>query len=315
MMAWTDRHCRRLHRLFAPDARLYTEMVTAAALLHGRREQLLAFDAAEHPVAIQIGGSEPAEVAAAAVLAEQAGFDEINLNVGCPSERVQSGCFGAALMAEPERVAAIAARCIASLQVPFTVKCRLGVDDLDSEAFLERFVATVAAAGVETFIVHARKAILAGLSPAENRSVPALDYQRVYRLKARHPELTIIINGGIDSVDASLAHLQHVDGVMLGRAAYHHPGLLSELNAAITGRGLVMDERAALNAYLPYVRSELAAGTALRHLSRHLLHLFAGQSGARRYRRILTEGARRPGAGMEVIEEALAVFDGGRRAA
>ncbi len=315
MMAWTDRHCRRLHRLFAPDARLYTEMVTAAALLHGRREQLLAFDAAEHPVAIQIGGSEPAEVAAAAVLAEQAGFDEINLNVGCPSERVQSGCFGAALMAEPERVAAIAARCIASLQVPFTVKCRLGVDDLDSEAFLERFVATVAAAGVETFIVHARKAILAGLSPAENRSVPALDYQRVYRLKARHPELTIIINGGIDSVDASLAHLQHVDGVMLGRAAYHHPGLLSELNAAITGRGQVMDERAALNAYLPYVRSELAAGTALRHLSRHLLHLFAGQSGARRYRRILTEGARRPGAGMEVIEEALAVFDGGRRAA
>jgi len=292
MMERTDRHCRYFLRLVAPHALLYTEMVTAAALRHGDRARLLAFDPSEHPVALQLGGSDPKELAAAARFGAAAGYDEINLNVGCPSDRVQAGCFGAALMREPHRVAA----CVAAMQdvvdVPVTVKTRLGVDHDDSYEFLHRFVEAVSKAGCETIIVHARKAWLKGLSPKQNRDVPPLDYARVRRLKRDFPALQVILNGGLKDEDTALAELAHVDGVMLGRAAYDDPALLGRLDAAIFGREPVAIGDA-LDRYFAYAEREIEAGTRLRALTRHLMGAFAGRPGGRHWRRSLSDWPRR----------------------
>jgi tRNA-dihydrouridine synthase A len=306
MMDWTDRHCRRLHRVLSQRARLYTEMLTAEAVIHGAAERLLAFDPAEHPVALQLGGSEPAKLAAAAQIGERAGYDEINLNVGCPSDRVQSGRFGACLMAEPALVAECMAAIRAAVAIPATVKCRIGVDEQDPEAALFGLVDACAAMGVTVFVVHARKAWLKGLSPKENREIPPLDYPLVWRLKRERPELTVVINGGIGSLGEAEAHLAHVDGVMLGRAAYHTPGLLGEADRRLFGEAAPdVTADATLAAYLPYVRAELAKGTQLAAMTRHMLGLFHGCPGARAWRRILTvDGARRD-AGVEVVERAL----------
>jgi tRNA-dihydrouridine synthase A len=293
MMERTDRHFRFLLRTLAPHVRLYTEMVTARAVLRGDRERLLAFDPSEHPVALQLGGADPDELASAAAIGAAAGYDEINLNVGCPSGRVQAGCFGAALMLDPERVA----RCVAAMQsvvhVPVTVKTRLGVDDHDSYELLHAFVGRLVAAGCKTVVVHARKAWLDGLSPKENREVPPLDYPRVYRLKQDFPALTVVINGGLTRADTTLAQLAHVDGVMLGRAAYHEPMLIAELDRRLFGAGPAVPRAAALAAFCDYCAQEMARGTPLRALTRHLHGLFAGQTGGRRWRREL--GALPPG--------------------
>ena len=230
MMDWTDRHCRRFHRCLTRHARLYTEMLTAAAVVHGDRARLLAFDPSERPLTLQLGGSDPGELADATRIAEHVGFGEVNLNVGCPSDRVQSGCFGAALMGEPQRVADIFSAMQSAVDIPVTVKCRIGIDDQDSEADLDRFVAAVAGAGCKLFIIHARKAWLKGLSPKQNREVPPLDYERVYRLKENFPELFVVINGGITTLDEAATHMAHVDGVMLGRAAYQHPFVLADVD-------------------------------------------------------------------------------------
>ncbi len=292
MMEWTDRHCRRFLRLISARALLYTEMITANALIFGDAERLLAFDRAEHPVALQLGGSEPEALAQAARLGEAAGYDEINLNVGCPSDRVRSGRFGACLMAEPERVGASIAAMIDAVGVPVTVKCRIGIDEQDVEQDLNRFIDVVAAAGCGTFVVHARKAWLKGLSPKANRDVPPLDYERVYRLKESHPELEIIINGGIETLEQCKDHLNHVDGVMLGRAAYHDSYLLAGVDEQIFGDGRPGPSRAQiLQNFLVYAESELAKGEPLHHLTRHILGLFKGQPGARAYRRLLSQGA------------------------
>ncbi len=307
MMDWTDRHCRVLHRLLTRRALLYSEMVTTGAVLHGDRDKLLGFSDAEHPVALQLGGSEPADVAAAGVVGEAFGYDEINLNVGCPSDRVQSGRFGACLMREPQRVAECMAALIEAVRVPATVKCRIGVDDQDPEESLFDLVDRCAAVGVETFIVHARKAWLQGLSPKENRDVPPLDYELVYRLKAARPALTVVINGGIGSLDAAQGHLARgVDGVMLGRAAYHDPGLLGQADRRLFGdAGADVGPTEAVRAYLPYVAAELGKGTRLAAMTHPLLGLFHGLPGARTWRRILTVEGVRPGAGAEVVERAL----------
>jgi tRNA-dihydrouridine synthase A len=305
MMDWTDRHCRRLHRTLSRRARLYTEMLTADAIVHGDRSRLLRFDPAEHPVALQLGGSEPADLAEAARIGEAEGYDEINLNVGCPSDRVQSGRFGACLMREPQLVAQCMAAMGAAVKVPVTVKCRIGVDDQDPEESLFGLVDLCAAAGVKHFVVHARKALLKGLSPKENRDVPPLDYPLVYRLKRERPELTIVINGGVGSLEAAQAHLAHVDGVMLGRAAYHTPAILGEVDLRLFDGGEVVSPEAAVAAYLPHVRGELARGTHLAAMSRHMLGLFHGRAGARTWRRILTVEGARAGAGIEVIERGL----------
>jgi tRNA-dihydrouridine synthase A len=306
MMDWTDRHCRVLHRTLSRRALLYTEMLTTGAVLHGDRARLLAYDPVEHPVALQLGGSDPAELAAAARIGEAEGYDEINLNVGCPSDRVQSGRFGACLMREPELVAECMAAIGAAVKVPATVKCRIGVDDQEPEASLFGLVDLCAEAGVTTFVVHARKAWLKGLSPKENRDVPPLDYPLVWRLKRERPELTIVINGGVASLDEAEAHLEHVDGVMLGRAAYHTPGLLGEVDARIFGAGdgdVAAAE--AVERYRRYVARELAVGTHLAAMTRHMLGLFHGAPGARAWRRILTVEGVKPGAGLEVIDAAL----------
>ncbi|WP_347567034.1 tRNA dihydrouridine(20/20a) synthase DusA [Caulobacter sp. CCUG 60055] len=306
MMDWTDRHCRALHRVLSRRALLYTEMVTTGAVLHGDRERLLGYDPCEHPVALQLGGSEPADLAAAARIGQDYGYDEINLNVGCPSDRVQSGRFGACLMREPALVADCMAAILDAVEVPATVKCRIGVDDQDPEQSLFELVDRCAEAGVSTFVVHARKAWLKGLSPKENRDVPPLDYPLVYRLKRERPELTIAINGGVPSVDAALEHLRHVDGVMLGRAAYHEAGLLGEVDRRVFGEAVDdVDPHAAVEAYLPYVRAQLAKGVHLAAMTRHMLGLFHGVPGARAWRRILTVEGVKPGAGVEVIERAL----------
>jgi tRNA-dihydrouridine synthase A len=314
MMDWTDRHCRRLHRALSGRARLYTEMLTADAVLHGDRARLLGFDAAEHPVALQLGGSEPAKLAAAARIGEDLGYDEINLNVGCPSDRVQSGRFGACLMAEPVLVAECMAAIGAAVRVPATVKCRLGVDDQDPEAALFGLVGACAAAGVTVFVVHARKAWLKGLSPKENREIPPLDYPLVHRLKRARPDLTIVINGGVADLAAAEAQLAHVDGVMLGRAAYHEPALLGEADRRIFGLDADTDvsPETAVARYLPYIRAELARGTHLAAMTRHMLGLFHARPGARTWRRILTVEGARPGAGVEVIEHGLAALDAAR---
>jgi tRNA-dihydrouridine synthase A len=308
MMDWTDRHCRAFHRAFTRRALLYTEMVTTGAVLHGDRERLLGFSAVEHPVALQLGGSEPADLAASARIGEDLGYDEINLNVGCPSDRVQSGRFGACLMREPAVVAEGMAAMIAAVRIPVTLKCRIGVDDQDPEQSLFELVDACAAAGVATVVVHARKAWLNGLSPKENRDVPPLDYPLVWRLKRERPQLTVVINGGIANLDEAEEHLRHVDGVMLGRAAYHTPGILGQVDRRLFGAGEDVDAFEAVQAYLPYVREQLARGVHLAAMTRHMLGLFHGQSGARAWRRILTVEGVKPGAGVEVIERALAAL-------
>ena len=307
MMDWTDRHCRYFMRLLSPRARLYTEMVTASAVVHGDAPHLLTFHPSEHPLALQLGGSEPALMAEAARIADRFGYDEININVGCPSDRVQSGQFGACLMSQPVKVGACVRAMQGATDVPITVKCRIGIDDFDSYEFLRDFVEEVSAAGCDTFIVHARKAILEGLSPKENRSVPELNYERVYRLKNDHPSLTIVLNGGIRSIDDAALHLRRVDGVMIGREAYQNPWFLVELERMLggpaehpAGRHQVVEQM------LPYIENELSAGTRLKHITRHMLGLYSGQPGARAWRRYLSENAHRPGAGVEVIEQALA---------
>jgi tRNA-dihydrouridine synthase A len=316
MMDWTDRHCRFFHRLMSRRARLYTEMVTTGAVIHGERERLLGFSPAEHPVAVQLGGSDPRDLARAARICAAFGYDEINLNVGCPSDRVQDGSFGACLMAEPQLVA----RCIAAMQarvkVPVTVKCRIGIDEQDSEADLERFIATVAGAGCRTFIVHARKAWLQGLSPKENRELPPLDHPRVWRLKAAHPHLEIVINGGIGSLAEAEAHLAHVDGVALGRAAYQNPYLLAEVDARLFGDAEpAATRRGVLEQLLPYAEGHVRNGGRLNNIVRHVLGLYHGRPRARAFRRHLSEGATRPGAGVEVLAEAIRIAEGDAAAA
>jgi tRNA-dihydrouridine synthase A len=314
MMEWTDRHCRFFLRLISARALLYTEMVTADAAIHGERARLLGFDPSEHPVALQLGGSDPAKLAEAARIGEGFGYDEINLNVGCPSDRARSGRFGACLMAEPALVAECVAAIGSAVSVPVTVKCRIGIDAQDAEDDLNRFVDRVAESGCETFIVHARKAWLDGLSPKQNRDVPPLDYERVYRLKRRRSELEIVINGGIATMAEARAHLAHVDGVMLGRAAYHHPYLLAEADSMLLGAAAPPRSRAeVLEGFIPYAAAQLQNGVRLTQLTRHILGLLHGQPRARAFRRLIAESAHRPGAGIEVLEEALALMgDAGR---
>jgi len=305
MMDWTDRRCRAFHRTLSKHARLYTEMLTTGAVLHGDRERLLGFDPVEHPVALQLGGSGPRDLAAAARIGEDLGYDEINLNVGCPSDRVQSGRFGACLMREPGLVAECMAAIAAAVSVPATLKCRIGVDDQEPAESLFRLVDLCAAAGVSVFVVHARKAWLQGLSPKENRSVPPLDYELVHALKRARPELTVVLNGGLDTLEQAEPHLQHVDGVMMGRAAYHDPGLLGQVDRRLFGAEADVDAADAVKAYLPYVAARLGEGAPLAGMTRHMLGLFHGRPGARAWRRILTVEGVRPGAGLEVIERAL----------
>ncbi|WP_336970866.1 tRNA dihydrouridine(20/20a) synthase DusA [Brevundimonas aurantiaca] len=310
MMDWTDRHCRAFHRALSARALLYTEMVTAPAVLHGDRDHLLGFDAVEHPVALQLGGSDPEELAQAARIGEAYGYDEINLNVGCPSDRVQSGRFGACLMREPALVADCMAAIREAVSVPATVKCRIGVDDQDPQVSLFATVDACAAVGIEVFIVHARKAWLQGLSPKENRDVPPLDYGLVRRLKRERPQLNISINGGIADLDQAETLLDdtdgvRLDGVMLGRAAYHEPALLGQADRRLFGAETIdVDAFAALDRYRPYMAARLAEGVRLAAMTRHMLGLMHGRPGARAFRRILTVEAIRPGAGLEVLDRA-----------
>ncbi|MCR6686612.1 tRNA dihydrouridine(20/20a) synthase DusA [Pseudoxanthomonas sp.] len=315
MMDWTDRHCRAFHRLLAPHARLYTEMVHANAVVLGDRERLLGFDPVEHPVALQLGGSEPEALAQAARIGAQRGYDEINLNCGCPSDRVQAGRFGACLMREPALVAeCVAAMAAAASNVPVTVKCRLGVDqDHEYERFAA-FVDAIAATGCRTFVVHARNAWLQGLSPKENREVPPLRYDWAWRLKRERPDLQVLVNGGIATLEQAQAQLAHVDGVMLGRAAYHDPYELHRMDAALYG-GPLHERGELLRALQPYVEARLARGVALKHITRHVLGLFHGQPGGRAFRQVLSEGAHRAGAGWELVEQALDATTARRAAA
>jgi tRNA-dihydrouridine synthase A len=314
MMDWTDSPCRVLHRALTRHALLYTEMVTAQAVLHGDRARLLGFAPCEHPLALQLGGSDPARLAEAARIAEGFGYDEVNLNIGCPSDRVQSGRFGACLMREPGLVAACVAAMRRAVAIPVTVKCRIGVDDQDPEAALRDLIRQCAEAGVTRFAVHARKAWLDGLSPKENRDVPPLDYDLVYRVKRENPRLTIVINGGIATLDEAEAHLAHVDGVMLGRAAYQNPALLAEVDARFFG-GAPRDLDAAVAEYAAYVEKALAEGARLATLVKPMLGLFNGRPGARQFRRHLSENAPREGAGIAVLHAALAMVQRVREAA
>ena len=310
MMDWTDRHCRAFHRLLAPHARLYTEMVHAQAVIHGDRERLLGFDAVEHPVALQLGGSDPVHLAQASRIGADWGYDEINLNVGCPSDRVQAGRFGACLMREPSLVAECVAAMAAASPVPVTVKCRLGVDEMEDYGVFRAFIDTVALAGCGLFVVHARKAWLQGLSPKENREIPPLRYDWVHQLKRERPELRIVLNGGLATVEDSVAALEHVDGVMIGRAAYHEPYRLHLMDRAMFTPGLAPLERGPLlRAYRPYVDDCRARGVAVKHITRHILGLFHGQPGGRAFRQVLSEGAPRTDAGWDLVERALAVTE------
>ena len=313
-MDWTDSHCRVLHRLLTRRALLYTEMLTADAILRGDRERLLSFEASEHPVALQLGGCDPGALAVAARIAQDFGYDEVNLNVGCPSDRVLSGRFGACLMLEPSLVADCAAAMRKAVSVPVTIKCRLGVDDQDPEYSLRDLIAKCAAAGVTRFAVHARKAWLEGLSPKENREVPPLDYDLVYRVKRDNPSLQIILNGGIQTLDMAAAHLIHVDGVMLGRAAYQNPALLAEIDSRFFGDA-PRDLDAALAQWCLYVERKLKEGARLHSMTRHMLGLFNGRPGARAFRRHLSENAVRDGAGIRVLHDALAILPSEREAA
>lgn len=307
MMDWTDRHCRYFHRLMTKRAMLYTEMVTAPAVVHGPKERLLGYCDAEHPVALQLGGSDPAELATAVRLAVPFGYDEINLNVGCPSDRVQSGCFGAVLMERPALVADCVAAMLGASDVPVTVKCRIGVDDQDPEVVLPDFLERVSAAGVSHFVIHARKAWLQGLSPKENREVPPLDYDLVKRMKVEFPHLTICINGGITTLDQVRDLLAAgLDGVMLGRAAYHDPGSVLVGADALWGVESGLDAFGAVEAMKPYISDHLASGGRLHQITRHMLGLFHGRPGARGWRRVLSEGVAKPGAGLGLLDLALA---------
>ena len=306
MMDWTDRHDRVFLRKFSKQILLYTEMVTSAALQHGDANYLLKYNHEEHPVALQIGGSSLAELAYGAKLGEKAGFDEINLNVGCPSDRVKAGSFGACLMAKPKLVADCVTAMANAVEVPVTVKCRTGIDDLDSQSRLLEFIATVSSAGCRTFIIHARKAILNGLSPKENREIPPLHYGRVLSVKENFPELEIVINGGITTFSDANCFLQTVDGVMIGREAYQNPFFLAKVDEYFFNGPVIRKERAEyLEEYIPYIESELKKGTPLKHMARHLLGLFKGQKGGKQFRRHLSENAHRENAGIEVIADAL----------
>lgn len=305
MMGYTDRHARYFLRLISKRVLLYTEMVTTGAILHGDREKLLRFHADELPLAIQLGGSDPAELAECSRIAEAAGFSEVNLNVGCPSDRVQSGLIGACLMAQPYRVAETVAAMRSAVSVPVTVKCRIGIDHMDSYAEFNRFVETVAAAGCDTFIVHARKAWLQGLSPKQNREIPPLNYDFVYRLKQQHPRLTIVINGGINTLEEVAAHLQLVDGVMMGREAYHNPYLLAQIDRIFFGGSVAPCSRdEVLDAFIDYADEQLAAGECLQRMSRHLHGLYKNVHGSRAWKRYLSEHAHKPGAGIQVLQQA-----------
>jgi tRNA-dihydrouridine synthase A len=305
MMDWTDRHCRYFHRLLAPRALLYTEMIVADALLHGDVARLLAFDPAEHPVACQLGGSDPRKLAVAARRVAEAGYDEVNLNVGCPSDRVQSGRFGACLMREPGLVAECVAAMREAVDIPVTVKTRLGVDELDSEEFLARFIEVVAGGGCEVFILHARKAWLQGLSPKQNREIPPLDHERAYRMRAAFPRLDFVLNGGIREPAAATGHLRRMDGVMLGREAYEHPWQLRAFHASLLGEAPATSREAVLAEMVRYAARERAAGTRLWSIARHLLGLYSGEPGARSFRRRLSEACRDPAAAPETLLECL----------
>jgi tRNA-dihydrouridine synthase A len=314
MMDWTDTHCRVLHRLLTARALLYTEMVTAEAILNGDRARLLGFNFNEHPVALQLGGSDPVRLAQAARVAEDFGYDEINLNVGCPSDRVQSGRFGACLMREPELVATCVAAMRGAISLPVTVKCRIGVDDQEPEAALRTLIRACADVGITSFAVHARKAWLEGLSPKENRDVPPLDYDLVARVKQENPALEFILNGGIQSLAEAEVHLSRFDGVMLGRAAYQHPAMLLEVDRRFFGAP-TRELETAIEGYCDYVERRLAQGVRLASMTRHMLGLFNARPGARAFRRHLSENATRPGAGIGVLREALACLNIEREAA
>lgn len=304
MMAWTDRHCRYLLRQTSRRVRLFTEMITTGALLHGPKDRLLRYHPAEHPVVIQLGGSEPGPMADCAAMAADLGYDEVNINVGCPSPRVQRGAFGACLMKEPELVAELVASMSRAVAVPVTVKCRLGVDDVDDQASLEAFVAGIVDAGCHTLYLHARKALLNGLSPAQNRQIPPLQYDRVYRIKARFPELRVVLNGGVSDLAGASHHLSQVDGVMIGRQAYQQPLFMNELAVAH------LDEPPTnpfevMQAYMDYMSEELAQGTRLADMTRHCLGLFAGMPGARHFRRLLSDHKRLASNDLSLVDEAL----------
>jgi tRNA-dihydrouridine synthase A len=310
MMDWTDRHCRVFHRLMTRRSRLYTEMLTSGAILHGHRERLLAFDACEHPVALQLGGSDARDLATAAKIGEDFGYVEINLNVGCPSERVKEGRFGACLMAEPTLVADCVAAMKAAVAIPVTVKCRIGIDDQDAELALDTLSRAVVTSGADALIVHARKAWLDGLSPKENRDIPPLDYDRVYRLKASMREVPVIINGGIGSLAEARAHLAHVDGVMLGRAAYQEPWRLLAVDPELFGEAAPFAAmKDVFGAMMPYIERELAKGTRLHSITRHFVGAFHGVPGARAFRRHLAENGVRAGAGVDVLRDAIALVE------
>jgi tRNA-dihydrouridine synthase A len=310
MMDWTDRHCRVFHRLMSRRARLYTEMLTTGAIIHGDRRRLLGFDPSEHPVALQLGGSDPADLATAAKIGEEFGYDEINLNVGCPSDRVKDGRFGACLMAEPALVADGVAAMKRAVKIPVTVKCRIGIDDQDPEVALDVLARGVVAAGADALIVHARKAWLNGLSPKENRDIPPLDYDRVYRLKAVLPDVPVIINGGIGSVAEAARHLDHVDGVMLGRAAYQEPWRLLNVDPELFGQTApYATMKDVFEAMFPYIEEQLALGAKLHSMTRHFVGAFHGVPGARAFRRHLAENGVKSGAGVDVLRDAITLVE------
>src|SRR5215216_2290004 len=310
MMDWTDRHCRVFHRLMTRRARLYPELLTTGAIIHGDRGRLLGFVEGEHPVALQLGGSDPHDLAMAAAIGQDFGYDEINLNVGCPSDRVKDGRFGACLMAEPELVAEGVAAIKRAVQIPVTVKCRIGIDDQDPETALDTLARGVIAAGADALVVHARKAWLNGLSPKENRDIPPLDYDRVYRLKAALPDVPIIINGGIADLAEAARHLDHVDGVMLGRAAYQEPWRLLDVDPALFGEAApYATMKDVFEAMFPYIEEQLAQGAKLHSMTRHFVGAFHGAPGARAFRRHLAENGVRPGAGVDVLRDAIALVE------
>jgi tRNA-dihydrouridine synthase A len=310
MMDWTDRHCRVFHRLISRRARLYTEMLTTGAILHGDRRRLLGFDPSEHPVALQLGGSDPADLATAAKIGEDFGYDEINLNVGCPSDRVKDGRFGACLMAEPTLVADGVAAMKRAVKIPVTVKCRIGIDDQDPEIALDVLARSVVVAGADALVVHARKAWLNGLSPKENRDIPPLDYDRVYRLKAALPNVPVIINGGIGSLAEAARHLDHVDGVMLGRTAYQEPWRLLEVDPELFGEAApYATMKDVFEAMFPYIEDQLTQGARLHSMTRHFVGAFHGVPGARAFRRHLAEKGVKPGAGVDVLRDAIALVE------
>lgn len=307
MLDWTDRHCRYFHRLLTSETLLYTEMVTTGAIIHGKGD-FLAYNQEEHPVALQLGGSNPQDLATCAKLAAERGYDEINLNVGCPSDRVQNGRFGACLMAEPELVAECVAAMRDVVDVPVTVKTRIGIDDQDSYEFLTQFVSTVAEkGGCEQFTIHARKAWLSGLSPKENREIPPLDYPRAYQIKKDFPQLTIAVNGGVKTLEETKEHLLHLDGVMVGREAYQNPYILANVDQEIFGLDKPVKKRTqVVEEMYPYIEKQLSQGAYLGHITRHMLGLFQNMPGARQWRRYISENAHKPGSGIEVVEAALA---------